>query len=1578
VSVPSDLERRLASLSPEKRELLEQRLRERPVTPARPRHEPIAIVGMGCRFPGGADSPEAFWRLLADGRDAITEVPPGRWDAAAIYDPDPSVPGRTNARHGGFLQGIETFDAAFFGISPREASRMDPQQRLFLEVAWDAVDDAGLDIDRLAGTATGVFVGLHSQAADYFWFDLAHPERMDPFTGPGTSHNIVAGRLSYLYDLQGPSLVVDTACSSSLVALHLACQSLRQGECTLALAGGVNLILSPAFTIALSRLQMLSPDGRCRTFDARANGFVRSEGCGVVVLKRLGDAQAAGDRILAVVRGSAVNQDGRTNGITAPSSQSQQRVIALALENAGVAPGDVGYVEAHGTGTALGDPIEAEALAAALGGAGREPCLIGSAKANVGHMEGAAGVGGVVKAVLTLQHRAVPPLAHFRSLNPHASLDGTRLEIPTALREWAATRSRIAGVSSFGWSGTNAHVILEEAPEEPRTAGAPAPAFILPVSARSERALGEMASRYRAAIAGATEDSLANLCYSAGVRRTHHDYRLSVAGTSRGQLLEGLDALATGAASWAAVTGRAVAGRRADAVFVFSGQGPQWRGMGRALLAFEPVFRARVTECSSAFEAVAGWSLLDALQQDEAGSRLHETEVAQPALMALQLGLAALFASWGITPSAAVGHSVGEVTAACVSGALDLPEAMRVIFHRARLMQRATGRGRMAALELTAREAARAIEPFGGRVSVAAINAPGSCVIAGDVEPMERAIEQLRGRGVLCRPLPVSYAFHSAQMDAIAADLRPALGAVRAHRPRMPLVSTVTGAALGDQPLDADYWVRNVRQPVVFASAIETLVQRGHRLFLEIAPHPVLASAIAAAESREPLRVVTTLHRDRDDLRATRAAAGALYVAGYPVDWAGVTRGRYVPLPRYAWQRETYWLPGEKPGAAVPFRPAETPGGAPAHRTVAASPSSDTARGVPAYVTRFVPVDAPSGPSRTEARHWILFADRAGVGTSLAAELFNGGDTVTSVYADTGPATARVLDTTDEPRLREDIAHLVASEPAAAGILYLWALDASDPDADSRAVASQRVGCGGTLSLLQVLTARPGARVPPLVVITHRSQTTRAGERVQPSAATLWGLLRVARLEHPDVQAAVIDIDASDASVVRILAARVGADTREPELALRDGQWLAPRLVPLEDDRSGASAAAGPIVRRDASYLVTGGLGSLGLHVAQWLADAGAGQVVLAGRRGATSAAADAIASIERTGTLVSVVQADAANPGDVARTLAAIDSAMPLAGVVHAAGVVDDGVVQQQDWARMARVMAPKVEGAWHLHQATRDRTLDFFVLFSSLSAVVGSPGQSTYAASNAFLDALARMRAAESLPATSIGWGRWSDGGMAATVSARTNQRWAEHGINPFTPAQALAALSRVMTSAEPHVVVADVDWERYAGAANRPALLERLVDANRAAAAAPSASLVDRLRGAAPGKRLTLLTAHVHATAIRVLGLTPDFPLDVHEGLRDAGLDSLMALELRNQLQADAGQPLPATLAFDYPTVDDIAGHLARVMGVGRAAHIHATPRGDAAPVGGHVLGDISDAEAEALLRAELEAMANGEPL
>jgi myxalamid-type polyketide synthase MxaE and MxaD len=909
------LQRALASI---------KELRRRVEATEAARMEPIAIIGMGCRLPG-ADDPRAFWQLLRTGGDAITETPIDRWNVDTLYDGDPEAAGKVATRWGGFLRNIDQFDAAFFGISPREAAQMDPQQRLLLEVAWETLDDAGQDADTLSGGDAGVFVGVHSHSADYYALQASDPQRLDVYSGTGTSHSVVSGRLSYFLDWRGPSLAVDTACSSSLVAVHLAVQSLRRRECSLALVGGVNTIIDPTFTMVASRMRMMSPTGRCRPFDAGADGFVRSEGCGAVLLKRLSDAIAAGDRIHAVIKGSAVNQDGRSNGLTAPNGVSQEAVIRAALADAGLPPSAIGLLEAHGTGTPLGDPIELGALSAVFGGDDApSSCALGSVKANIGHTEGAAGVAALIKTVLTLRAGEIPPLVHFETLNPHVSLAGTPLVIPTAPQSWPASSTpRYAGVSSFGWSGTNAHVVVGEPPPVAPVAtdGVVRP-LLLPISARDDGALRDLAAAYHTTLIGAAPAAAGALCATAALRRTHHDHRLAVTGTGRDELVAELDAFLAGQDSPGLAIGRA-RGQRDQLVFVFPGQGSQWPGMGRQLLAAEPVFRESVERADAAVRSFVDWSLVDVLTGRDPAA-LERIEVVQPALFAIEVALATLWQRCGVAPAAVVGHSVGEVAAAHVAGILSLDDAARIICTRSQLLRRIRGRGEMAMVELGLDHARGVIAGYEDRIAVAVSNSVTSTVLSGDPGALGEVLAGLEHEGVFCRRVKVDVASHSPQVDDLCGDLVTALAGIRPLPARVPFVSTVTATYTDGPDLDGAYWASNLRQPVLFADAIARLVATGHGRFVELSPHPLLLAAI-----RETLDqagrggvAVPSLRRNADELVSLHASLGALHVDGHALDWSRLYERRpaTAELPPYPWQRERHWLDGDRRGEVAPAR----------------------------------------------------------------------------------------------------------------------------------------------------------------------------------------------------------------------------------------------------------------------------------------------------------------------------------------------------------------------------------------------------------------------------------------------------------------------------------------------------------------------------------------------------------------------------------------------------------------------------------------------------------------------------------
>jgi acyl transferase domain-containing protein/acyl carrier protein len=847
-------------------------------SPARPpAFEPragelIAIVGMACRFPAAPD-PAAMWRMLCDGVDATRQVPSDRWDAEAYYHPDPQAPGTINTRRGAFLDRVDLFDPLFFGISPREASEMDPQQRLMLELAWEALEDAGIPPRSLAGTRTGVFAGVIVR--DYADLHRACGAPVNQYTGPGTSLSIVANRVSYALGLRGPSLAVDTACSSSLVAVHLACQSLRQGESTLALAGGVNLILSPEFTVELTKFGGLSGDGRCKAFDAGADGFARGEGGGVAALKPLSRALADGDRIYAVIRGGAVNNDGFSNGLTAPNPEAQIEVLAEAYARSGVDPGAVHYVEAHGTGTRLGDPIEARALSSVLC-AGRDPqrpLVVGSVKTNIGHQEGAAGIAGLLKLALALWHRAIPPSLHFARPNPDIPFDEWRLSVQTSLGPWEGPA--LGGVSSFGWGGTNCHLVLEGVPESG--------AQLLALSAGSAGELCELARRYRDRAAGmpAGAPSLLALCTAGAREPENREHRLAVTARSRRELAEGLDAFLAGRRPLGLAAGRAGTARR-RLVFVLSGMGAQWPGMARDLLRAEPLLRARLERADRTLLPLVGWSVVEELAGGELRS---DVERVLPSLLCLQIALADLWRSWGVEPDAVVGHSFGEIAAAYVAGALTLEEAVTVGVHYSRALGKIAGGGDMGVVALPPEEAlARAAED--GRLEVAGWLAPSSAVVAGETAAVESFLSRAAAEGRFTALVsPRGIAAHTVQVEPHQAALREALAGLSPRRGSLPLVSTITGGPLDGRLMGAEYWAESLRRPVLFSHAVDHLLAAGHDLFLSVDPHPILATPLEQCFAGRGIAasVLPSLRRGEEGRAVLLDSLGALWAAGQPV-----------------------------------------------------------------------------------------------------------------------------------------------------------------------------------------------------------------------------------------------------------------------------------------------------------------------------------------------------------------------------------------------------------------------------------------------------------------------------------------------------------------------------------------------------------------------------------------------------------------------------------------------------------------------------------------------------------------------
>ncbi len=920
--------------------------------------EPLAVVGIGCRFPGGVTDASSFWEMLINGRSGIVEVPENRWNRDRYYHPNRAIPGRMITKWGGFLEHIDQFDPQFWGISPREAVRMDPQQRWLLEVAWEAIEDAGIAPSSLRGQSVGVFVGIAGY--DYACLQMPNHAGIDVHTNSGNTQSIASNRISYLLDLTGPSISVDTACSSALVAMSQACRSIWDGQCSAALTGGVNAIITPHTTIGFSKASMLSPSGQCFAFDARANGYVRGEGAAMVLIKPLSDAMENRDPIYAVIRSAVVNQDGHTSSMTVPGVEGQSAMLWKAYREAGIDPSHVSYMEAHGTGTPVGDPIEATALGNVLcqGRKRENKCLIGSVKTNIGHLESGSGIAGFLKAALVLHHDMVPPNLNFETPNPNIPFERLGLEVSRHLQPLPHIEgvTPITAVNSFGFGGTNAHVVLEAAPHVSYASAIPSSKvyslpernqlhgdhdanalttdtaangfhpkskanrpWMLPISARDEKSLNRYVKLFRDAIHSEVSDhELANVCYSSGARKEHHNHRIVVLGSCGNQLRSRLNRrLADDTATDGIIHGKSTT-NVGDITFVFTGQGAQWWQMGRGLYANEPIFREVIDKIDSLLTPLASWSLVHEMMSPatEESSHIHLTNIAQPAIFALQVALAELWKCWGIIPTKVVGHSVGEVAAAYVAGIYTLEDAVKIIYHRSRLQDSAGGDGRMAAVGISAAEASDLIGDQSDRLQIAVINSPSLVTIAGDRQPLEELVDRLKADGKFVRMLRINYAFHTHHMDPIRDELLSVLSDIQPRQSRIPFTSTVSGCVIPGDKLDAMYWWRNVRQPVLFASAISNLVRFGSRLFVEIGPHPALESSIADLinEQGKQGSVFHSLKRDTNESEQILKNLAGLHVLGVPIDWAAVNQSseQLVRLPSYPWNHASYWLESEK------------------------------------------------------------------------------------------------------------------------------------------------------------------------------------------------------------------------------------------------------------------------------------------------------------------------------------------------------------------------------------------------------------------------------------------------------------------------------------------------------------------------------------------------------------------------------------------------------------------------------------------------------------------------------------------
>ncbi|MEU6075138.1 type I polyketide synthase [Micromonospora sp. NPDC047074] len=1564
--------------------------------------EPLAIVSMSCRFPGGVHSPEDLWELVDDSRDALAEFPDDRgWDLEALYDPDPNKPGKSYTRVGGFLDDAGAFDPTLFGISPREALAMDPQQRLLLETSWEAVERAGIDPLSLRGSQTGVFVGLST--SNYGMGVPNVPEGVDMYIGTGNTTSVASGRISFTLGLNGPAVTVDTACSSSLVALHLAATALRRRECDLAIAGGVTVMVTPGVFVVFSRQRGMSVDGRCKAFAAGADGTGWGEGGGVLVVERLDDAVRNGHPILAVIRGSALNQDGASNGLTAPNGPAQQRVIRQALANARLSAADVDMVEAHGTGTRLGDPIEAQALLATYGQdrPSDRPLWLGSVKSNIGHTQSAAGVAGLVKMVMALRHGVMPETLHVDEPSREVDWSAGAVSLLTERRPWPETgRPRRGGVSSFGVSGTNAHVILEEYRPQPAATDAPAAAdgdesvtvaaadttpeeapgllpagpVLWPLSARSRAALTAQAAELARYVREHGSDP-ARVAWSLATTRSTFDHRAAVVGGGTDELLAGLDALAEGVPAGNLLSG--VAGTDgAGPVFVFPGQGAQSARMAAGLVGTCPVFDDALARCQAALAPHLDVDLVAVLTGDDE-SWLDRVEVVQPVLFAVGVALAAVWRAAGVVPQAVIGHSQGEIAAACVAGILTLTDAAKTVALRSRALAALAGTGTMASIDLTADQVTARLDAFGG-VGIAAVNGPATVVVSGPPQPVADLVEACQADGLRARLIPVDYASHSPAVQEVAELLRTELADVTPRQGEIRLVSTLTGEWVDPSSMGAEYWYDNLRQPVLFDPAVRVAVAAGHTTFVEVSPHPALGMPLTAIldDAGATGHVLGTLRRGEDDRARLLTSLAGAHVAGLGVDLRAVlTPAPVTELPTYAFDHQRFWLDGlggadlepltqgaaepseaafwsaveredltaladsvateQLPSAAVTeaLRPA-LPVLASWRRQRRRQSSIDSWR----YQDTWRPLTGVQNRGMTG--RWVVVVPTGDIvepwQDACVEAITAAGATVVPVPVATEDADRDLL----AKQVREALG--TAGEagdelPEVTAVVSLLAFD----ELVHPLHPSVPGGFAATVALFQAL-GDLGLRETPMWSVTSGAVSVGRTDMLRsPVQSMVWGFGRVAALEHPQRWGGLIDMpEQVDERGADLFVAALTTAGDEDQVAVRPTGLLGRRLtrVPLGDSQ--------PLAKWEptGTALITGGTGALGGHAARWLARSGMRHIVIASRRGPAAPGADElVAELAELGAEATVAACDAADQEALANLIDSIPAEHPLKVVVHASAVLDDAMTNDLRLDQIERVLRGKVEVAHNLHELTLDLDLSAFILFSSFAGTVASSGVSNYAPSNAFLDALAQHRRGLALPGTSIAWGAWAGGGMAEGPLGDLLHR---HGVPEMAPDAAISALQQAVEHGEAALTIADIAWERFyvAFTATRPApLIADLPDVRRLQASERQVTtdggdspdgLLERLAALPAADRLTALLDFVRGQVASVLNYPSAEAVDEHRAFRELGFDSVTAVELRNRLGTVTGVALPVTLVFDYPTPTTLAEYLYAEVALGDA--------------------------------------------
>ncbi len=1459
--------------------------------------EPIAIIGMSCRFPGGANTPEEFWELLQTGRDGIKEVPNNRWNSDLYYDAQPATPGKIVTKKGGFIDNIDHFDAALFNISRLEAEAMDPQHRLLLELTWEALENAGIAPLSLDNTDTDVFVGISSH--DYG--QLAQRNRSynpDAYYGIGNAHSAAAGRIAYFFGTHGEAIAVDTACSSSLVAAFNACQELHEKNCNLAIVGGVNVILDPALSVSFSQAGMLSPEGKCQVFDAKADGYVRSEGGGVLILKRLSDAQRDNDKILAVIQSAAVNSDGHSNGITAPSPKAQHDLIVKALHQAGLSADAIDYVEAHGTGTRLGDPIEFNALKEVFATGTRQKALyLGSLKSNIGHLEAAAGMAGLIKTVLMLQNQQIPANLHFDTVNPLINLSTIPAQVPTSLQPWETESAQVrhAAVSSFGFTGTNAHFILAEYQSEAVSnlvETAQRPMHIMTLSGHTPEALMAQKSNLFAFLQRQEHVDLARLCHSLAIGRSALDYRLAFSVQNYEELIATFEAPISVVEPIKANTNKIA--------FLFTGQGSQYTGMGLALYQSHPLFKSEVDQCCQLLADLLPEPLVNVMFAPENTHLLQQTQYVQPALFVLQYALAKLWLSWGVQPTAVIGHSVGEYVAATIAGVMSLADGLKLIACRGKLMQTQQA-GSMLAVNVDSARALNLINEFKlhspeAILNIAAVNSPSQVVFSGEHEAVKQFNQSCRTQCLRTTQLQVSHAFHSELMRPMLEEFGQIAATVEYHSPQMLLISNVSGQAISS--LNATYWMEHVLASVQFSAGVRELIRLDYQTFIEVGPQPVLL-AFAREHHVQPENALwlASLKKNQSNWQTLTEAVAEFYIKGGIINWHAYDAPFHIQpyatsLPVYSFQRQSYWLSSDQVFHENTIL----------ERTLTQS----------LYQMAWKPLKATNNVVQIESitGTWLVFANQNQECKNIVEQLSAHLPNLVVIYP-SSEYREREQMTTLNPYKPGHFLNLLSGRSEVGGIIYLWGmLDSKFFQTDQ--LKTMTCGdfnqyltgpCAGLLHLIQVLTQQQ--LVSKIWTVT-RATTTLQQNNI-PLFAPLLGMGKTLVLEHPEFNYQHLDVDANASieEIVSQLYQLILKRQDEPLLSYQKGTIYAPRLTSVlvhDEDQNKKE------LLKEATYLITGGLGGLGSVLCKWLIQQEVTSIVLLGRRSLTEEIEEQINALAVEGIRVHYIQVDVSDYKQLRCVLSAVQNSMPtIKGIFHVAGVLNDGLWSNLSWQDFETVFQAKVKGSWNLHRLSIELMpeLEHFIMFSSISSLLGSPGQANYAAANAFLDNLAHYRLRMRLPALSINFGPWQNIGMTRNLA----QSWLTYGINNISEKLGLNALQHMMSLSfaqlclMPNNIVAKAASlpSSYKKLLTEffPTEIESLVAEPKAAQRAEN-ELIRKLKEVGSEQRVSVLTEFLVNEIRSILRLKEHDNLLMNATLLSLGMDSISAAELLRRLR------------------------------------------------------------------------------